>query len=163
LARLSLKLHEFNCVGSRTSEALCIAVEKGRGSRRVDIWKVRVGLGTLEEWRMAAEKCTYMSYIVATVRRARRIGMGCRRVGICGRHRRISAGCRIEKIRMGCNWKRIGAGSGGLRCRCWKMKQKKLKTYMNTVAYVTKKVRLDATSVFELGLPSCSIRLSGNR
>jgi len=103
-----------------------------------------------------------MSYIVATERKGRRISMGCRRrrVGICGRHRRISASCGGETIRMGCNWKRIGAGSGGLRCRSWKMKQKKLKTHMNTVAYVSKKVPWDAMSVVEPGWPSCSIRLS---
>jgi len=55
LARLSLKLHGFNCVGLRTSEALYIAVGKG-ARRRVDIWKVRVGLRTSEVWYMAAEK-----------------------------------------------------------------------------------------------------------
>jgi len=89
--------------------------------------------------------------------------MGCRssRVGICGRHRRIGAGCKGETIRMGCSSKRIRAGSGGLRCKSWKMKQKKLKTYMNTVAYITKKVPWDGTSVVELGWPSCSIRLTG--
>jgi len=104
-----------------------------------------------------------MSYIVAMVCRGRRIGRGCRskRVCICGRHRRIGAGCGGETIRIGCNWKRIGAGSGGLRCRSWKMKPKKLKTYMNTVAYVSKKVPWDATIVVELDLPFGSIRLSG--
>jgi len=38
---------------------------------------------------------------------------------------------------------------------------KKLKTYMNTVGYVTKKVPWDATNVVELGWPSCGIRLAG--
>ena len=58
LVQLSLKLHGFNYVGFRTSEALYIAVEKGRRSRGVDMSEVRVGLRTSEEWYMAAEKCT---------------------------------------------------------------------------------------------------------
>ena len=95
-------LHGFNCVGSRTSEALYVVTEKERRGRRI---------------------------------------------GICCRHSRIGVGCGARTMWIGWSWRRIGIGGGGLQCRRWKMKPKKLKTYVNTVACVIKKAPREAMSV----------------
>jgi len=50
LVRLSLELHGFNRVGSRTSEVFYIATEKGHRNRRVGIYCRHSRIGVRCSW-----------------------------------------------------------------------------------------------------------------